>query len=270
MTAPVLHFEQVEFAYDPAVPVLRGVSLAVQPGEGVAVLGANGAGKSTLLRLAMALARPLRGRVTSAGFTTAQHRPEQLAARVGYVFQHPEDQLFAPTVAEELAFGPRLLGWSEAQVQARTAELLTQLGLEAAAARHPYDLPMPARRLVAVACALMMQPALVLMDEPSAGLDDPSRRRLAATVRVVRRAGAAVVAVTHDAEFAIEALDRAIVLDSGLVARDGALDSVLHSGLAAVPRLPLAQRVVAALGLVPASPRFDDAARVLGAHLADG
>lgn len=269
--APVLAFDDVHFAY-PGSPagVLHGVTLAVQPREGVAVLGANGAGKSTLLRLAMALAHPVRGRVTCAGLETAGRGPEDLAARTGFVFQTPEDQLFAVTVAEELAFGPRLAGWRAEEIAGRTLEVLHALQLDDTALRHPGDLPAPARRLITVGCALMLRPTLLLLDEPSAGLDAAARAVLVRVLRTAREAGTAVLAVTHDAAFALEALDRGIVLREGRVAADGPLGELLCSGDPHLPRLPLPLATVLQLGIQTDGWRFGDAARALAARLRDG
>lgn len=265
---PVLQFDQVHFGYGgTASSVLAGLSLLVTSGEGVALLGANGAGKSTTLRLAMALAQPTAGEVQTVNVATTGLGPEDFASRVGFVFQHPEDQLFAASVREELAFGPRQLGWSPSQIQLRMDEVLALLELEATAARHPYDLPAPARRLVTVACALMARPALLLLDEPSAGLDAASRALLVAAVRAVRRAGTAVVAVTHDPSFAAEALDRGLVLRGGRVVADAPLGPLLARSGGDVPALPAPQRIVRDLGLLPKGPRFADAARALAGHL---
>lgn len=270
-TAPVLLLEDVHFAYaGSAAGVLHGVSLAVQPREGVALLGANGAGKTTLLRLAMALAHPARGRVTCAGLDTAGRGPEDLAARTGFVFQMPEDQLFATSVADELAFGPRLAGWRAEEIAGRTAEVLAALQLNEVADRHPGDLPAPARKLVTVGCALMLRPTLLLLDEPSAGLDAAARAVLVRVLRTAREAGTAVVAVTHDAAFALEALERGVLLREGRVAADGPLGELLCSGDPHLPRLPLPLATVLQLGIPTAGWRFADAARALAARLQEG
>jgi len=268
VTGPVLQFEQVRFGYDASqAGVLDGLTLQVRASEGVALLGANGAGKSTTLRLAMALAHPTAGEVQTVNVATTGLGPEDFAPRVGFVFQHPEDQLFATTVLEELAFGPRQLGWSPTQVAQRCDEVLDLLELSPLAARHPYDIPAPARRLVTVACALMVRPALLLLDEPSAGLDAATRAVLVSAVRAVRKAGTAVVAVTHDATFAVEALDRGVVLRHGKLVADAPVGVLLARGGGDIPRLPAPQRVVRDLGLMPKGPRFADAARVLAGHL---
>ncbi len=239
-----LVFDRVRFGYD-AGWVLEEVSLRIEPGEGVALLGANGAGKTTLTRLAMALLHPGSGTVTTCGRTTATRRPEDLADVAGYLFQHPESQLFARTVRAEIAFGPEQRRWPAPQVRQAVEAVLTELGIEATADRHPYDLPGPVRRLVALGAALVGAPQLLLLDEPTAGLDRAGRRRVTEVVLARRSAGAAVLAVTHDLGFAAAALDRAVVLQAGRVAQDVPTLSLLghHPDFPAPPLLNLARRL---------------------------
>jgi len=239
-----LVMEQVGFAYGDH-PVLEGVSLQVNAGEGVALLGANGAGKTTLTRLAMALLHPDAGRVITVGRRTTGRGPEDIAGTVGYLFQHPEAQLFARTVHAEVAFGPERLGWSAERIRTAVDAMLEELGLAALAAHHPYDLPQPTRRLVALAAALVAGPQLLILDEPTAGLDRAARARVAAIVLARRAAGTAILAVTHDMDFAAAALDRGVVLLARGVARDVPLPELLgrHPDFPAPPLLELARRL---------------------------
>jgi len=256
-----LRLEGAGFRYPRAAEVALGpVDLAVAAGEAVGLFGANGAGKSTLARLAMALLHPTEGRVVTVGDDTRGRGPEDFADRVGFLFQHPEAQLFATTVEAELAFGPRQLGWDAARTRERAGAVLEALALAPHAGTHPYDLPAPMRRLVALGTALMAEPALLILDEPTAGLDRASRRLVERVVRDVVARGAAVLAITHDGDFAVEALGRGVVLAEGRVADDGPVDAVLrrHAGgdLPAAPHAGL----VARLGLRPASLRLADVA----------
>ncbi|HEU4700343.1 MAG TPA: ABC transporter ATP-binding protein [Gemmatimonadales bacterium] len=261
--APVLRLEGVGFAYPGApAPALDGVTLEMAAGEGVALLGPNGAGKTTLTRLAMALLHPARGTVTVAGRATRGRAPEDLADVAGYLFQQPEAQLFERTVRAEVAFGPRRLGWDEARVAARVDAVLAALDLAPSADVHPYDLPVPRRRLVALAAALAAEPRLLLLDEPTAGLDRVGRGLVERAVRAVRASGVAVLAVTHDPGFAVEALERGVLLAHGRIVRDAPLDAVLGSDPAALP-LPPAAEVARRLGLASASLRLADVAREL-------
>jgi energy-coupling factor transport system ATP-binding protein len=258
-----LAMEGVCFAYGTHA-VLDGVSLQIDAGEGVALLGANGAGKTTLTRLAMALLHPDAGRIITAGQPTAGRQPEDLAETVGYLFQHPEAQLFARSVRAEVAFGPERLGWSAPRIRTAVEEILDELGLSSRAADHPYDLPQPTRRLVALAAALVAGPQLLILDEPTAGLDRAARARVADLVLVRRAAGTAVLAVTHDLGFAAAVLDRAIVLEGTRVASDLPLSGLLghHPDFPAPPLLELARR----LGLDGVRPSAATLAPLLTSH----
>lgn len=265
MGLTALRVEGVAFEYG-AVRALRGVSLEVGVGEGVALFGPNGAGKSTLTRLAVALLQPSAGRVETAGRHTRGCAPEDFAAVAGYLFQRPEDQLFARTVREEIGFTSRQLGWAPARSADEVARMLDRLGLAAVASEHPHDLPRPARRLVALASALVAGPRLLVLDEPTAGLDRPTRRLVAEVVRGVLGEGAGVLAVTHDAEFAVAAIDRGVVLDAGKVVAEGPLDRLLGPGGPAGLPLPPAAEIARALGDRGPLQDADGAARVVAAR----
>lgn len=247
MEVTILRASGVRYRYD-RVQALAGVDLEVHAGEGVALFGPNGAGKTTLTRLAVSLLQPASGRVETAGRDTRGRAPESFADVSGYLFQRPEDQLFARTVREEVGFTPRQLGWDRRRSEAAVGLVIERLGLGSAAGEHPYDLPRPMRRLVALASALVASPRLLVLDEPTAGLDRGSRRLVAAVVGEARRAGAGVLAVTHDPEFAVAALDRGVVLDAGTVVAEGPLERLLgEEGPAGLP-LPPAAALARALG----------------------
>lgn len=257
MTA--LRFRDVGFRYPGAArPALEALAFALAPGEAAGVFGANGAGKSTLLRLAMALLHPTAGTVEVLGEATDGRAPEDLAGPVALAFQQPEAQLFATTVRAELAFGPAQLGWPPARIAARSTEVLARLGLEEVAERHPYDLPLPQRRLVALGTALVTGPRLLLLDEPTAGLDRAHRALVATVVREACADGAAVLAVTHDPAFAAEALDRALTLDGGRLVADEPAERWLRDGSAGALPPPPAILVARGLGL-PAGIRRESA-----------
>ncbi len=263
---PALRLREVTVRYPGAAePALAAASLVVWPGDGVALLGANGAGKTTLLRSAMALVRPASGTVEVMGRPTAGRNPEDLADVAGYAFQNPEDQLFERSVRAELAFAPRQLGRDTARIAAVTAELLDALDLAPWADTHPYDLPAPRRRLVALAATLAAEPRLLLLDEPTAGLDQAGRRLVERVVHHARERGAAVVAVTHDADLALECLDRAVVLSGGRVEREDSVGVVLGSA-AAVPALPPTADLAARLGLGGPGMKRDAVAQALAAR----
>lgn len=247
----VLDFAAVSFAYGDR-SALADVTFALEPGERVALVGHNGAGKSTLLRLVTGLLKPTAGTVRVGDWDTRARRPEQLAHRVGSLFQHADQQLFARTVREDVAFGPRATGVPAADARARVARALAALGLEAVAGEHPYDLPPPERKLAALAGALALEPMLLVLDEPTAGLDRRARARVAAALEGRAAEGTTLLVITHDLDFAAEHLDRGLVLDHGRLVHDAPLseflalgDGLLDLGLAPPPL----SRLSAALSL---------------------
>ena len=199
-----------------SVEVLHGCSASIAAGECVALLGPNGAGKTTLTRLLVGLLRPPAGRVMVGDWDAARRRPDEMARRVGYVFQHADQQLFARTVREDVAFGPRQLGLDSAGV----TPILEELRLDAVADRHPYDLPAPLRKLVSVAGVLAMRPAVLVLDEPTAGFDRDLRERFVAAARRRLEEGVTVIAVTHDLDLVGTLARREIVMESGRIVAD--------------------------------------------------
>jgi energy-coupling factor transport system ATP-binding protein len=226
-SAPILTLDGVDFGYPGGPQVLHGISLDVKAGEAVGLFGPNGAGKSTLLRLAMALEQPTTGVVRTLGRSTTGHSPEHFAPRVGFLFQQPERQLFATSVRAECAVALELAGWEEGRIEEAVGGVLRELGLIDVSGDHPYDLPLPRRRLVALASILVAGPDLVLLDEPTAGLDAASRDRVIDVIRSRVAKGMAAVAITHDAIFAHETMVRGIQLRGGRIVKDGAVRDVL-------------------------------------------
>lgn len=238
----VLRMADVWFGYG-ADPVLRGVNLSVKAGEPVALLGPNGAGKTTLTKLMVALLHPSRGDVQVGGVSTRGLAPEDVAHRAAYVFQHSDQQLFATTVKDEVAFGPRQLGRAPAEVEHDVESALERVGLGARRETHPYDLPPAERKLVALAAALAQRPQLLVLDEPTQGLDRTGKARVTHVIRSVAEKGGAVIAVTHDLGFVAEALDRAVVLRGGVVASDGPAAKVVAGSRAVTARVSVALRL---------------------------
>lgn len=210
-----LRWEGVSHAYG-AEDVVREVTLEVAPGTSVALLGHNGAGKTTLTRMLMGLVRPRAGRVLVGDWDVAAKRPDQLAARVGYAFQHADQQLFARSVREDVAFGPKRLGLGTAGVDG----VLAELELTDTAARHPYDLPVPVRKLVTLAGVLAMAPAVLVLDEPTAGFDRGLRALVVAAVRRRLAEGATLLSISHDRAFVDAVATRLVTMEQGRIAAD--------------------------------------------------
>ena len=207
-----VRWDGVSHAYGGA-DVVSGVSLAIEAGESVALLGHNGAGKTTLTRMLMGLVRPRAGRVTVGDWDVAARRPDEMARRVGYAFQHADQQLFARSVRDDVAFGPCSLGRGAAGVD----DVLAELELTGVAARHPYDLPAPVRKLVTLAGVLAMQPGVLVFDEPTAGFDTGLRRLVVEAVQRRLAAGITVLFVSHDLAFVAAVGRRSVTLEQGRV-----------------------------------------------------
>jgi cobalt/nickel transport system ATP-binding protein len=219
----VIEARGLRYAYADGHEALAGVDLRVEHGERVAVLGPNGAGKTTLMLHLNALLTG-EGDLRVAGIDVAGGDLRMLRARVGLVFQDPDDQLFMPTVGEDVAFGPRNLGLGEVEVAARVASALAEVGMAGSEERPPHALSMGQRRRVAIATVLAMDPALLVLDEPSANLDPRARREL---LEVLDRVGRTLVVVTHDLPFAAQLCERAVILSGGRIVADGPCEEVL-------------------------------------------
>jgi cobalt/nickel transport system ATP-binding protein len=212
----------VRFRYPNGVTGLDGVDLLVRHGERVAVLGPNGAGKTTLMLHLNGLLRGS-GALRVAGLEVGRDDERELRARVGLVFQDPDDQLFMPTVREDVAFGPLNLGFPD--VAARVDAALATVRMAHAADRAPHQLSLGQRRRVAIATVLAMDPRLLVLDEPSASLDPRSRREL---LEMLGRLEQTMLVVTHDLLFAAELCERAVILSAGRIAADGPCLEVLR------------------------------------------
>ena len=223
-TAPSLTVEDVAFAYPDGHQALFGVDLRIEQGERVALLGPNGAGKTTLVLHLNGILRPGRGAITVAGLPVTKANLREIRSRVGIVFQDPDDQLFMPTVGEDVAFGPRNLGLPEAEVASRVAAALEQVGMAGYAGRPPHHLSFGQRRRVAVATVLSMHPEVLVLDEPSSNLDPAGRRELA---EVLDSLPVTLLMVTHDLPYAMQLCPRSVVLDGGVVVADGGTRDLL-------------------------------------------
>jgi energy-coupling factor transporter ATP-binding protein EcfA2 len=222
----------VRFAYPDGALALDGLSLAVPQGQFVAIVGPNGGGKSTLARQLNGLLRPQQGTVAIEGQPTAGRPVGELARLVGYVFQNPDHQIFAPAVREEVAFGPRNLGLAGPPLAQRVEEALAAFDLLALADAPPAVLGYGLRRLVTLASVWAMQPPIWLLDEPTTGLDARLTRLLLARLSSLHQAGRTILFITHDLKLAAEAAQRVVVISQGRVVLDGPPSIVLADSAA--------------------------------------
>ena len=220
----VLEVRDLAFRYPDGTLALDGVDLTVGRGERVAVLGPNGAGKTTFVLALNGINVASRGSVSVAGLPVETANLPEVRRRVGIVFQDPDDQLFMPTVRDDVAFGPTNLGLQGDELAARTVEALDAVGMAHAAERAPHHLSFGERRRVALATVLAMRPDVLVLDEPSSNLDPVARRELA---EIVLGLDVTTIMVTHDLPYALQLCPRAVILDGGRLVADGPTGDVM-------------------------------------------
>ena len=228
-----IEIEGLVHRYPGGVEAVRGVDLTIEPGETVAIVGRNGSGKTTLAKHLNGLLAPAEGRVRVGGRDLRGTAVAEAARTVGFVFQDPDDQLFNRSVAREVAFGPSNLRLPGADRDRLVARALESVGLTGESATNPYDLDLSARKLVALASVLAMDPAVLVLDEPTTGQDGPGMARVGALVDAFAAAGRTVIAITHDMEFAARHFRRVVAMREGRVILDGAPEAVFAPGNAA-------------------------------------
>ena len=257
-----VEFDGIHYSYEGDIAAVRDASLRVVAGEAVAIIGQNGSGKTTLVKHVNGLLRPDAGEVRIDGRNIAADRIERLAATVGFVFQDPADQLFERSVEREVAFGPRSLGIDADLTAALVDQSLEVVGLGHERATNPYDLDLSLRRLVSLASVLAQDPAVLVLDEPTAGQDAEAVLLITSIIRAWCAGGRTAIAITHDMEFAALAFDRVVVMRDGSLVADGPPGQILS--MAQAPLLastgltpPPTARVAAALGLETAPAGVD-------------
>ena len=248
MPEPLLEVADLWFWYDDEnAPVLRGLDLVVQRGEFLALVGANGSGKTTLTKHFNGLLRPRSGRVRVNGQDAAGRSVGELARHVGYLFQNPEQQIFSPTVREEVAFGPQNLGLSSAEVEAQVEDALERFRLADVAGSPPAVLSYGLRRRVTLASLAAMDPPVLVLDEPTVGLDAPGLAETFDWLAELHAKGRTIVLVTHDMSLTAEHADRVVAMHEGQITASAPPAEVFQqhkllsqTSLAAPPVLALA------------------------------
>ena len=215
--APALRVERLAFAYPDGTQALFGVNLTIGVGERVALLGPNGAGKTTLAMHLNGINMPQHGSVLVGGLPVSKDNLKEIRRRVGIVFQDPDDQLFMPTVHNDVAFGPAQAGLRDADLDARVTGALTAVGMVDRRDAAPHHLSFGQRRRVAIATVLAAEPDVLVLDEPTANLDPAARREL---TEVLASLDVTLLVVTHDLPYALETCGRAVVLDGGRIVAD--------------------------------------------------
>ena len=219
-----IELEHVHYAYPDGFEALRGIDLAIARGEKVALVGPNGAGKSTLMLHLNGINEPRHGRVSIAGMHVDRSNLKRVRAEVGLVFQDPDDQLFSPTVFDDVAFGPLHMGVPEAEIHVRVERALAAVGMAGFERRTPHRMSLGQRKRVALATVLSMDPSVLVFDEPSAGLDPRGRREL---IGLLQELPQTLLVSTHDMRLVAEVFPRVVVMDGGLIVGDGATETIL-------------------------------------------
>jgi cobalt/nickel transport system ATP-binding protein len=228
MSKPVLEIKDLAFAYPDGNQALFGVNLIINEGERVALLGPNGAGKSTLVMHMNGIHPTAQGSIYVAGQLVDAKKKQalkEIRAKVGIVFQDPDDQLFMPTVGEDVAFGPYNMGVRGEELEKVVSESLAKVGMLEYKDRPPHHLSFGQRRRVAVATVLAMNPEILVLDEPSSNLDPASRRELAEILKSLK---ITLIMVTHDLPYAAELCERSVILSGGIIVADDKTANILR------------------------------------------
>jgi cobalt/nickel transport system ATP-binding protein len=221
----IIQVKDLSFAYPDGHQALRDVSLTVAPGEKVALVGPNGAGKSTLMLHLNGILHPTSGAVRVVGLDVQGANLPRVRGAVGLVFQDPDDQLFSPRVFDDVAFGPIYQGLRPAEVRERVAAALEAVHMGHMAERVSHHLSTGEKKRIAMATVLAMEPAILVLDEPTAGLDPRARRGL---IRLLRELPQAMLVASHDLRMVQELLPRTVVMDDGAIIADGLTAEILN------------------------------------------
>ena len=219
----MIEFQNVSFSYEKGRPVLENISFRIEAGEAVGLIGANGAGKSTVMKLLLGLLAG-EGRILVDGLSVGKRNLAEIRRRLGFVLQDSDDQMFMPTVFEDMIFGPMNYGLSREEAEARVDAVLEKLSLTDLKHRHNHRISGGEKRMAAIATVLAMEPEAVLMDEPTAALDPCNRRKV---IRAIRELSGTKIVTSHDLDMILDTCDRVILLSDGRIAADGPAKDIL-------------------------------------------
>lgn len=247
----MLKVENLRFGYVPTVDIFKQVNFTINDGEFIAIGGKNGCGKTTITRLLVGLEEPSEGRISYNGTDITTMPPSKRGQFIGYVFQQPDRQMFRPTVATEVAFGPESLGRTPAEVSRIVDEVLERCGIAHLKEAYPPTLRRGEKQRVAIASALAMQSTILILDEPTSGQDGKETKDLLALLRQLHKEGLTILLITHDMEIMAAECTRAIIMGHQTVAFDGtpetlfkkSVDELQDLGLTRPPSVELSQAV---------------------------
>ena len=246
----IVSVRDLKYTYDGGVQALAGISLDIRQGEYVAIVGGNGSGKTTLAKNIIGLLRPTSGTISIHGKRVVDQKVATIAHLVGYAFQNPDHQLFCSTVMEEVAFGPRNLGYSQDELERRANHALEAMDLLEVRDRPPFSLTLSRRRRVSIASVIAMDPQVLILDEPTTGLDMRESDDLMASIAKLNIEGRTIVLITHDMKLVAKYARRVVVMSEGKIVLDADpagvfsdLDALLRSKLVPPPVVRLAYRL---------------------------
>ena len=219
----MLEFRNVSFSYEPGIPVIDNLSFHIRKGETVGLIGANGAGKSTIMKLMLGLL-PAQGEILVDGMPVTKQNLSVIRQKIGFVLQDSDNQMFMPTVYEDMIFGPRNYGLTREEADARVDRVLKELGLESLKHRHNHKISGGEKRMAAIATILAMEPEMIVMDEPSTALDPVNRRRVISTIN--SRKETKLIA-SHDLDMILDTCQRVLLISRGKIVADGSAESLL-------------------------------------------
>ena len=220
----MIEFENVSFSYEDGRPVLQELSFSIARGESVGLIGANGAGKTTVMKILLGLL-PCQGRVLVDGLDVSRKNLSEVRRKLGFVLQNSDNQMFMPTVYDDMLFGPLNYGLSRQEAEARVDAVLEKLGLRELGHRYNHKISGGEKRMAAIATVLAMEPEAILIDEPTSALD-PCNRRL--VIRTIRQLPQTKVITSHDLDMILDACDRVILLSGGRIVADGPAEVILR------------------------------------------
>ncbi|MDY4508708.1 MAG: energy-coupling factor ABC transporter ATP-binding protein [Candidatus Faecousia sp.] len=219
----MIEFQNVSFSYGD-VPVVENLSFTIQKGETVGLIGANGAGKSTIMKLMLGLLSGS-GEIQVDGLPVCRDNLAEIRKKIGFVLQDSDNQMFMPTVYEDMIFGPRNYGLSKEETEKRVDTVLTQLGLQDLKHRHNHKISGGEKRMAAIATILAMEPEMILMDEPSTALDPVNRRTV---INTINRLPQTKLIASHDLDMILDTCQRVILLSHGTIVADGDAETILR------------------------------------------
>ena len=220
----MIEFQNVSFSYDGEGPVVENLSFTIQDGESVGLIGANGAGKSTIMKLLLGLLSG-QGQILVDGLTVNKQNLPAIRQKIGFVLQDSDNQMFMPTVYEDMIFGPRNYGLSKEETERRVDAVLNQLGLTALKHRYNHKISGGEKRMAAIATILTMEPETILMDEPSTALDPVNRRTVINTINTLPQTK---LIASHDLDMILDTCQRVILLSRGKIVADGPAERILR------------------------------------------